>query len=80
MFGLVGKGFCGSKERVRGGWKKGRLWGGGSKLSLTGAGAHATRGLFAFPVGRHCAIEIYVGGRTRAQSFAAEEGRARAWR
>lgn len=28
--------------------------------------------IIRFPVGRHCAIEIYVGGHTRAQSFAAE--------
>jgi len=30
--------------------------------------------IIRFPVGRHCAIEIYVGGHTRAQSFAKRVG------
>lgn len=60
MFRLAGKGFAAVKKRVRGTAQSCR------------SREQSDAWIIRFPVSRHCAIEIYVGGHTRAQSFAAE--------
>lgn len=61
MFRLAGKGFAAVKKRgVRGTAQSCR------------SREQRDAWIIRFPVSRHCTIEIYVGGHTWAQSFAAE--------
>lgn len=59
MFGLVGKDFAAMKR----GWRGGRVRGAGVTESCRSRG-QCDAWIIRFPAGRHCAIEIYVGGHT----------------
>lgn len=71
MFGLVEKGFTAMKRGRDAGELK-AIARRDEKGKERGKGLQRDTWIIRFPVGRHCAIEIYVGGHTRARSFAAE--------